>query len=376
MKKITIVYILFFSHLSLLAQGNIINVPGNFARIQDAINSSADGDTIIVAPGRYFENINFRGNKIVLASNYILDKDVIHISSTIIDGSKPTTSDSGSVVVFVSKEDQSSVLQGFTITGGTGTKTYNTNENIYFRTGGGILIDASSPTIINNIITKNNSVDTTGGVSGAGGGGMRVGNGLPKIQNNIISHNTGRYAGGIMLAFSPGVVLLNNIIANNTALGDFNGGGGIYVDWRGVRLINNTIVNNHSGDKGGGIISTGTLVLIDNCIIYGNTADSSDSQIYKRYRGAVDLRYTDIEGGWEGVGNIDATPLFTDNKTFMLNTNSPCIDAGHPHQYYNDPKKIEDEKVKFPSQGTTRNDIGAYGSRNSTSLIIRNVQNK
>jgi hypothetical protein len=137
MKKNTLILALFLSQI-ILAQGSIIHVPAKYSKIQYAINNSKNGDTIIVAPGRYFENINFKGKEIVLASNYILDKDVNHISSSIIDGSKPTTSDSGSVVLFVSKEDQSSVLQGFTITGGTGTKTYNTNENLYFRTGGGI----------------------------------------------------------------------------------------------------------------------------------------------------------------------------------------------------------------------------------------------
>ncbi|MCP5062773.1 MAG: hypothetical protein GY936_09940 [Ignavibacteriae bacterium] len=367
MKKI-ICLVLIFSYQLLFAQ-NKIKVPEQFSKIQDAINYSSDGDTIIVDPGRYFENINFNGKKIVLASNYILDKDVIHISSTIIDGSKPTSQDTGSVILFISKEEQTTVLQGFTITGGMGTKTYNTNENLYFRTGGGILVDQSSPTIINNIITKNESVDTSGGVTGAGGGGIRVGNGTPIIRNNIISHNTGRYAGGMMLAFCPGIIIKNNIITHNSALGSFNGGGGIYVDWRGVRLINNTIVNNHSGDKGGGIISTGTLTLIDNCIIYGNTADSSDPQIFKRYRGAVDLRYTNIEGGWEGVGNIDEAPLFTDSKSFMLKLNSPCIDAGHPHPYYSDPKSSEIGKAQFPSQGTTRNDMGVYGWSESKKLI-------
>ncbi len=45
----------------LFAQGNRINVPDDFAKIQDAINSSDDGDTIIVAPGTYVENVNFQG---------------------------------------------------------------------------------------------------------------------------------------------------------------------------------------------------------------------------------------------------------------------------------------------------------------------------
>jgi hypothetical protein len=42
------------------------------------------------------------------------------------------------------------------------------------------------------------------------------------------------------------------------------------------------------------------------------------------------INYSNIEGGWEGTGNIDADPLFTDseNEDFTLQDDSPCIDAG------------------------------------------------
>ena len=51
MYKIIIFSIVLFTPFLLLAQGNRINVPDDFAKIQDAINSSVDGDTILVAPG-------------------------------------------------------------------------------------------------------------------------------------------------------------------------------------------------------------------------------------------------------------------------------------------------------------------------------------
>ncbi|MEJ2613705.1 MAG: hypothetical protein P8Z35_01990, partial [Ignavibacteriaceae bacterium] len=74
MNKIIIFTMVLFTPFMLLAQGNRINVPENFPKIQEAINSSVDGDTIIVAPGTYFENVNFRGKNILLTSHYLFDE--------------------------------------------------------------------------------------------------------------------------------------------------------------------------------------------------------------------------------------------------------------------------------------------------------------
>ena len=42
------------------------------------------------------------------------------------------------------------------------------------------------------------------------------------------------------------------------------------------------------------------------------------------------ISYSDIQGGWDGEGNIDIDPLFTDagNGNHTLQPDSPCIDAG------------------------------------------------
>ncbi len=42
------------------------------------------------------------------------------------------------------------------------------------------------------------------------------------------------------------------------------------------------------------------------------------------------ITYSDIEGGWEGEGNIDTIPLFCnpDSGDFTLAENSPCVGTG------------------------------------------------
>jgi hypothetical protein len=338
-----------------------IHVPDDFGLIQDAIETSENGDTILVAPGEYFENIIFRGKAIFITSMFHYSGNRDDITNTIINGSQPLHPDTASCALFINGETQESVLKGFTLTGGTGTRTYNPNENMYFRTGGGIVISAASPTIISNIITHNESINQAG-VSGAGGGGMRIGNGNPIIRDNIISYNTGRYAGGLMLAFCGGMELKNNVIAHNTALGDFNGGGGIYIDWQPISFTNNTIVFNHSGDDGGGMIVTGTTATIKNCIIYGNTSESQAPQIYLRYGGNANVTYSNIISSWTGEGNIDDDPGFADTTSYYLGENSVCIDAGNPDAEYNDNENPSQPGIaQPPSMGGLQNDMGAYG---------------
>ena len=104
-----------------------------FATIQTAIDSSSDGDTVLVQAGTYVENINFNGKNIVVGSLYLTTQDTSYISSTIIDGNQ-----SGSVVKFVSGEDTTAVLTGLTITNGLGglndpeeiKKKYNINTKV------------------------------------------------------------------------------------------------------------------------------------------------------------------------------------------------------------------------------------------------------
>ncbi|MEJ2628672.1 MAG: T9SS type A sorting domain-containing protein, partial [bacterium] len=366
MKKVILVIIIFIIFKNLFAQGNLIHIPDDYLTIQSGIEAADDGDTVLVTPGTYKENINFKGKNIVVSSHYCLNHDSEIITSTIIDGSNPSHPDTASVVLFIYGEDSTAVLQGFTITGGRGTKWPDAHIGGFYREGGGILIEAASPVIKNNLIINNEAINKTG-VKSAGGGAIRCDGGKPKILNNIIMSNTGLYGAGIVLNYT-GAIIKNNIICQNTGGQDYGGSGiWMYKDGPAPKIIeNNTIVDNTStgsglfGGKGGGIFVWSTSATIRNNIIWGNI-QSQGAQIAQMSGGIADCTYSDVEGSWPGEGNIDQNPAFA-HTNYYLRDNSPCIDAGVPDSVYNDPEDpLNPGFAKFPSEGSTVNDMGAYG---------------
>lgn len=377
--------LLIFFFLGILFQGlfkaSVLKVPDDYNTIQEAINASQNGDTVLVADGTYFENINFNGRNILVSSYFLTDNDPSHIQNTIINGGNPSQSDSASCVRIVSGEDSSAVLAGFTLTGGTGTKWIDEHGAGIYREGGGILITLSSPTIMNNIIINNEAIDLTGVVS-AGGGGIRAGDSDARIYNNIIANNRGRYGAGIVWNYAAGV-MKNNIIINNTGGEDF-GGGGVWTLALGTTVLENNVIayNSVTGSggnrgKGGGILVWSTSIIAKNNIIWGNT-QTSGSQVYLTAGGSADITYSDVGDGYTGEGNISEDPLFNGDN-YLLSSDSPCIDAGNPDPSFNDPEDPGNPGMaQFPSAGTVRNDMGVYGGpmRQLLPSVITSVKDK
>lgn len=349
--------------LTSMLSGQTINVPDDYASITEAIENAAPGDTILVDQGIYSENINFLGKNIVLASNYIHSLNLADIENTIIDGSSPASPDIASCVIFSSGESRSAVLQGFTITGGTGTDWIDPQFTAYtWHSGGGIFIFQSSPTIRDNNVI-NNHVDDDSGVSGASGGGICMYGGNPLIINNKIRNNTAKYGAGVVIDYT-GCVIKNNIISNNRG-GQSYGGAGFWAIGNGsdpVIIENNTIVYNEcvGNGRGGAFYLWSTELTARNNIIWGNTQNSG-GPVYTRDGAVAHISYTNIEGNYPGDGNIDVSPEF-ENPFFILNSESPCIDAGNPDLIYND---IEDPLstgfALWPSGGSLINDMGVFG---------------
>ena len=195
-----------------------IRVPLDERTIQAAIAFAHNGDTVLVDPGTYHEQIDFLGKDITVASLLLTTGDGKYISQTII---RP---DSGSGVTFANGETASAILTGFTITGGSGTRTGIGSA------GGGIFVSRASPTIRKNVIRDNFIVKTCGN---RGGGIAIMDSSYPQIFSNTIRHNIlegpceciCQFGGGIWVDSSSNPVIGgsesggNNIDSNGADIG-------------------------------------------------------------------------------------------------------------------------------------------------------------
>ena len=332
----TLFFIFIFILLSSFLSAVTINVPADQPTIQAGIDAAGNGDVVLVQPGTYVENINYNGKNITVASLFYTTADTTYISSTIIDGNS-----SGKVVIFENSEDSTAVLCGFTITNGFASGSSPAN------CGGGIYCDSSSPSLENVTITGNFATYSGGGiycywhsspsldnititgnsVSGHGAGIYCNYFSSPSLQNVTISGNFAGYGGGGgIYCFDNSSPSLNNVtITGNSAS---ESGGGIHCYYScNPSLQNVTISGNSVSGYGGGIYCNGSGSILTNSISWNN----SPQEIYI-YSGSVTATYSDIQGEWIGLGNIDSDPLFVDpgNGDYHLQSISPCINTGDP----------------------------------------------
>ena len=298
-----------------------------FATIQTGIDAANDGDTVLVAPGTYVENINFNGKNIVVIGE---DRE-----TTIIDGNQ-----NGSVVTFNGGEDNTAVLSGFTITNGLASE------------GGGINCFESSATIYDLIVSYNTALEYGGGVHFYG---SSLNN--PSLYNSqIIGNNSnGEWwsDGGGIYCLDASVSIFNIEIIYNYAT---DKGGGIYFnsnnDNLSIQTLTNSIVVQNTSTYGAGIGGYCANMNISNCTISDNNGEgifydggcvdsynpniintiiwNDPSIISSDTVGNFSVSYSDIQWGWVGTGNIDANPLFCnpDSGDFTLAENSPCVGTG------------------------------------------------
>ena len=110
--------------------------------------------------------------------------------------------------------------------------------------------------------------------------------------------------------------------------------------WGGSVTITNCTITDNVGWGGIGIGGGGNPTgVITNCIVRGNRWEESSFQI-SLFEMTPEVTYCDVEGGWPGIGNIDADPLFVDadgldnvmgtaDDNLRLLGGSPCLNAGN-----------------------------------------------
>ena len=339
-----------------------------FASIQQGIEYSIDGDTVLVLPGTYLESINYSGKNIVLGSQFLVTGDTTLIQQTVINAGEASHG-----VEFSNNEDTSAVLSGFTVLNGATQGIFCENSsptinncivsqtlahsrrgiwcwtsspriNKVLVTGNndiGIFVGYDSHPLITNSIISNNLncgihcdqyssptiLDThiEGNSGGASGGGIFAGIGCnPTIKRVTIRDNsTSQGGGGVYVGISSHVTMDSVIITGNSSS---TLGGGLYVasEQSSISLNTSVISNNTSNGNAGNYYGTQrTSAQFINCTIIGGgfylaggaTGTTSayflnsiiqSSSIHVEQRAEVSINYSLLQGGAAGVtGSVE-----------------------------------------------------------------------
>jgi hypothetical protein len=311
--------------------------------IGHAISLSSSGDTVMVAPATYTENLTI-GTKVKVTG--------ADATTTIIDG--------GGVNTVVTISSAAVTLSGLTIQHGdavlgggihnSGTLSLNNstvtqNQAKYVASGGGGIYNSGILTINNSTISGNLNWPSRY----RGGGGILNWGGILTIKNSTISGNIARGFSGVVAQgggiYNAGTLTVNNstLNGNSAVVPGFQGycatpdGGGIYSQSGTVTINNSTLSGNlaedcHGYGKGGGIYGNVTLqnTIVANSPYGGNCDGTMTSKGYNLS--------SDNTCNFDSTGDLNNTnPILGQlgnyggpTQTIPLLTGSLAIDAGNP----------------------------------------------
>lgn len=207
--RLLLVLLLLHNVLRLLSETYTVkqDSTGDFVNIQDAVYAAGYGDTVLVWPGFYNENIELTIRNIYLGSLTMVTNDLSYIQQTIIHGKNDDTiTMNNSCITIMDTVVQDFEINGFTIQNGRGWQN---------KAGGGIRIFKSHGRIKNCII-QNNYVNSSGGGLQPGGGNIFLSN--VTIRNNYARKEGGGIS-GLCSNLSFDTVNKCNIYCNYAAVG-------------------------------------------------------------------------------------------------------------------------------------------------------------
>ena len=191
--------------------------------------------------------------------------------------------------------------------------------------GGGIAIDNFCRLRMSRCTIAGNSASWRGG-------GLHCVSGWVWSYNSVWSDNSALGAGGAIFTQSnanDSMRFVNNLLHDNHA----REGGAAFIGgtWftHGIgKFVNCTVAFNSAGRGGGFAAANSGSLKVRNSIVWGNRS-ILDRQIWAP-GSAVQVEYSNVQGGFTGPGNLGLEPLFLDAGLRNLRTHagSPVHDAG------------------------------------------------
>lgn len=360
------------------------------------IYESGSGDTVELRPrvelyGGFGGTERLRGERDWEARQSVLHGHGVHGSAE--------------QVYHVVKGSDDAVIDGFSITGGNavgweldamGGGMLNVRSSPIVRNcrffgnaapmdhrghGGGMANDQqSSPVVTNCTFIRNRAWN--------GGGMSNTEVSEPVVTGCTFSENVADYGAGMYSSWSDHAVTASTFswnmarregggvgtwgslvnLTSCTFVGNEAGyGGAVVVAGGGITVTNCSFAHNHSESGGGLYISWEShSAIVKNTILWAN----SPEQILAPPAPTVQVTYSDVQGGYAGLRNIDEDPLFVDapDGDLHLGPGSPCIDAADgdeaPEVDLEGSPRVDDPSTPDTGMGTPPYaDMGAYEYR-------------
>lgn len=335
--------------LAISAFAGIIHVPGDRATIQAGIAAAADGDTVLIAPGEYRENVTLENKTIVLGSWFVTTQDTSYIARTVVDGG------GGTIITARSTVGAATTIAGLTLRNGRngiaprakirilnnhisgcedaidysngsgGLIQYNVIEN---NRGEGLDLDEDVALAVEDNIIRNNRADGIE-IRLQPYRGARL---VLAIRRNVIYGNG---EDGIQLVDSPDsssrvIHIERNLIFQNAAAALGCTGEGVTKEnyeaadvKEPIYFIHNTLVGNNYGVSGG-----------DNLLALNNVIAGTKTTAMKRVNGeslVAHNNFFDNGVDFDRCNQVDSTIIFAApglDKNYRLTKASPGLDAG------------------------------------------------
>jgi hypothetical protein len=338
------------------ASARVIHIPSDYPNIQAGINAGVDGDTVMLSPGTYHENLIFYGKRILLTGQS-------GITSTFLE----QQSINQPILRFENNENTYSVVSGLTFrncTGAPAIKIYNCSptisrnkfvNNTNSSDGGAIsaffeYVVYLMPHIIDNIFEGNSTTEGNGGSIYSYGGQMAISGNT--FRSNHADGVINGHGGAIFIRSCDSAVVDHNLFIHNYCA--VVGGAIDLSEDQGGEIYNNTLDSNFSSASNCAGIAAWYS---NNFRIYNNIITNGGGTGILNYSGSGNnATYNDVwnnttnyNGIQAGTGSVSANPLFIGGSpySYRLASGSPCINTGDPDS-------------PADSNGT-RADMGYYG---------------